>query len=201
MDNRIYKEISDQVFGKQDYEPVVTFFDHPAYDEELSEKSGRPRFTEQTYTLLKPTHPDLKVRDEVSHPVRDHEIERYPEQWAAYQKTKKEQAEFKPCLQAIPGMKVSYFRELQALEIFDAEALANYDGDLGEINHLKDVSVRIMEISNEAQLLHQRREKVREDRDRRVQHRPQVLRASEKESGEKESQEEKTFSYDFQVSY
>ena len=213
MDPRIKKEISEAVFGKQDYAPLISFYDHAAYNEVLSKQSGRPRYTEKTYTLMKPTHPDLKVRDKVSHPTRPDEIENHPREWEIYQKTKRDQHEFKPPLQAIPGMRISYFRELQALEIFDAESLANYEGDLGEIEHLKELSKRIMEVAHEARNLRERREAVRDNPDRPAYHStpvpgrsviteiaraPQVgEKESHQESGKKEGIE--TFQYNFQV--
>jgi len=163
MDPRVHKEISDAVFGRTDYEPIVTFYDHASYNEVLSKASGRPRFIEKTYTLLKPTHPDLKVRDEVSHPVKEEEKLMYPRQWAAYQKTKQDQLEFKVPLQAVPGMGRAAFEELQALQIFDAESLVNYTGDLGEIDHLRELAIQIMEVSDAARDLHRKRQTVRED--------------------------------------
>ena len=70
---------------------------------------------------------------------------------------------------------------------------------------LRDIAKRIMEISNEAQLLQKERDAIRQDRDRRVQHSPQVARASfpiQEESGQKEGEKEgETFKYNFQVSY
>lgn len=227
IDPRVYKEISEAVFGKNDYEPLVTFYDHAAYNEVLSKQSGRPRYTEQTYTLLKPTHPDLKVRDTVSHPTTQDEIDRYPEQWARYQAEKQDQRDFHPPLQAIPGMRISYFRELQALEIFDAKALAEYEGDLGEIDHLRELAKRIMEVAREARELREARENpVREERepvrtsnDRReyeeieavgtgtiqpIGTRPQFTQAeTQQEKGEQEKGEQEkgyeTFNYSFKV--
>jgi hypothetical protein len=201
LDARTHQEIYNSVFGRTDYEPIVTFFDHATYNEELTKQSGRPRYTETTYTRIKPTHPDLKVRDEVCHPTKEDEKQRYPKQWEAYKKLKDAELEFKPPLQAIPGMKISYFRELQDLNVFNADDLVNYDGDLDELEFLRSIAEKIMEVSREAREVQKRRESVGEDRDRQQQyHSPQPGVITQTGKTLKEEVEEKgneTFSYSF----
>lgn len=160
------RDIRLALFGKQDYPPRVQFYDHSPHDPELSEKSGRPRFREVLYIKLKPTHPDLTVRDVVSYPAKEADKLEYPVQWAEYQKKQTEITEFKPPLQAIPGMRISAFNELQALEIYDCGALAEYKGELDEIDYLRDIAKRIMEVSDEARNLRDERQAVQEATDR-----------------------------------
>lgn len=162
MDNRTYKAIHQEVFGRTDYEPIVVFYDHAVRSEELTAKSGRPRYVEVPYCKIKPTHPDLKVRDEKSKPASEELKKQFPRQWEAYQKTKSNELEFKPVLQAIPGMSYAIFRELQELDIHNAEDLANYAGDLGEIDYLRQLAKRIMEVSLEARNLRAKRDSVGE---------------------------------------
>lgn len=195
LDPRVRKQINDEVFGRSDYEPKVTFYDHAAFSDTLTAESGRPRFVEQTYIMLKPTHPDLKVRDVVSHAAKPEEIAYYTKEWAEYLQRKKEQQEFKPPLQAIPGMRISYFRELQELGIFDAEALSEYEGDLGEISHLRDLSRKIMEISREARDLYAKRQEVRDVQDRPEHRVPPVPGAGPQEVTVQKESPAQTFSY------
>lgn len=160
LDPRTEQEIRNAIFGRTDYPPIITFFDHATYNEELTRQSGRPRYTEKTYTRIKPTHPDLKVRDEACHPTTEEEKLAYPEQWAKYQEVRGDGAEFKPPLQAVPGMRVSYFNELRDLGIFNADDLAKHDGDLDELNWMKGVAQQIMEISHAARDLREGRKEV-----------------------------------------
>ena len=157
-----YNSIHAAVFGRTDYEPIITFYDHAAFNEELTKQSGRPRYVETPYMKMKPTHPDLKVRDVVSRKVKPEDKLRYPRQWAEYEKVKAEQREFRIPLQALPGMKLSYWKELTDLEIFDAEALASTDLDLGELNWFKQLANRLMEVSSEARALYEGRGNVGE---------------------------------------
>ena len=163
LDARTHQEIYNSVFGRTDYEPIVTFFDHATYNEELSKQSGRPRYTEATYTRIKPTHPDLKVRDEVCHPTTEEEKLRYPKQWEAYLNSRSAELHFKPPLQAIPGMKISYFNELRDLGIFNADELLHYDGDLDELEFLRKIAKKIMEVAGEAREIFERRKDVPKD--------------------------------------
>lgn len=210
-----HQEISEAIFGKQDYPPRVKFYDHAVYDEELSKQSGRPRYVEKLYVMFKPTHPDLTVRDVVSFAAKEeHKIE-YALQWAEYQKAQLEISEFKPPLQAVPGMRISAYNELQALKIYNCGALAEYEGDLGDIDYLRQVAKRIMEVSDEARDLREKREALRKTRDRQQYRSTQVpggsvltqiggqtLKAEAQGNQEKSNEEkggEESFTYNFQV--
>jgi hypothetical protein len=195
----VREDIKTAVFGKTDYPPRVKFYDHATRNPEKSLRDGRPRYDEKIYVMFKPTHPDLSVRDVVSRAMKESDKTEFALQWSEYEDRQVEISEFRPPLQAVPGMRISYFQELQGLEIFDCGALAEYEGDLGKISYLRDVAKRIMEVSSEARDLRERRAAVREIDARRTYSSNQMPGQSTQKETRQEKGEEETFRYSITV--
>lgn len=203
--SRAEEEIRQALFGKQDYRPLVKFYDHAVPDAAATEASGRPRFRQQLNVLIKPTHPDLTVRDTVSRKAEEKHMAEFREEYEAYLKNKERtETEFRTPLQGVPGMTVVAFRELTELGIEDTLDLAEYEGDLGEIDYLREAAKKIMEVARAVRASFEESERIRKEREtiRPVPSRSQYSGgAGITQTEEKESDPENVFSYSFKVSY
>lgn len=212
--SQIEQEIRNAVFGRDDYPPKVHFYDHPVPDEEATERSDRPRYKEVVYVVIKPTHPDLAVKDFRSRAMVETDQRMYPQQWQKYLESKERIDARNPSIEAIPGMTVAAHAELKALGLFDCDQLAAHEGDLAPYNHLKLFAKKVMELSNEFKDLPEEREPVRVEEDRRQQQQgisdwpstyysnPQTINQKEsvqKGSQEKGHQENQEVTFNFEV--
>jgi len=210
--NHAEREISQAIFGRDDYAPKVHFYDHPVPDAEATERSGRPRYKPAIYVVIKPTHPDLAVKDYRSRAITEADKHEYPQQWQKYLDTKDRLARRIPSIEAIPGMSVSAHAELKALELFNCEQLAAHEGDIAPYNYLKSFAKRIMELSDEFKDIPEEREPVRVGADRRQQR--QIApdwagsrgstqayqeKGNQKEGSQEENYQKGSFSYSFTV--
>jgi hypothetical protein len=203
--NRAEKEISEALFGKTDYPPLVHFYDHAVPDEEKTALSGRPRFKSVPYLTIKPTHPDLAVRDFRSRAMIEIDQRQYAQEWQKYLDTKARIKARLPSIEVMPGMTVEAYAELKALGIHTCQALAEYKGDLSPYNNLKQLASRIMELADEIGNLPEERDAVPVGADRRQQHRIETDWTgsrggySTQETPQKAGYQEGNFSYSFTV--
>lgn len=129
------------------HRPRVRFFDKAVPDADLTKESGRPRYRVKTYIEKVPVASNHA--GDVFHGVMTEEHqEEWPEEWARYLELKDRVANRRPSLMAIPGMDVASYEELKALELWNCELLANYEGELVGLEHLRHIAQQIMEISN-----------------------------------------------------
>lgn len=207
--NHPEREIRKAMFG-DNYPPIINFYDHATPDEEKTKASGRPRYKAVPYISIKPTAPDLVVKDLFSRAVTPEDKLQFPEQWAKYEARKQRIKERNPAIEVMPGMTVEAHAEFRELGLFDCKQLAEYDGDLAPYNYLKTIAKRVMEISHEH--LPEEREPVRAEASRpehdsagpdwasgRTETRAENSRP---QASQKESHQEKGFktSYDWSIS-
>ena len=178
------------------------FFDHAISDPEKSKKSGRKRFKPAVYLELRnlaESVPDVFHRKMIEQDKAD-----YPEQWDQYQKNQQAISNRAPSVNAIPGMTVVAYEEFKALELWNCEKIAEYSGDLENLEPFRALAKQIMEISDGE--VSKKRAMVRtapsgQIHDNSGADRPAAIIPikTEKESNEKKGKEE-SFRYSFQVS-
>jgi len=140
--------IRQALFGREDYRPLVSFYDHAVPDAEATEKSGRPRFRPVVYVRIKPTSPDLSVRDVRARLATEKDRLEYAPEWARYLAQKDTSPNRRPPLSAIPGMTVDANAEFNALNLRNCADLAAYAGDVSPWEQLRETAQAIMRISD-----------------------------------------------------
>ena len=145
LSNSDYREISTALFGRDDHRPIVNFYDHAVPDEAATKKSGRPRYKAVVYVRMKPTAPDLTVRDVRSRLAKDEDKAIFKPEWERYLAEKA--GDQSPKLDGIPGMTIVAKYEFEALNLKTVAALAAYEGDIAPYEHLRETAKKIMEVS------------------------------------------------------
>ncbi len=128
--------------------PIVTFYDHALPDDEATKQSGRPRFKHAVFIRMV-TQND-PTGSTFCREAKDEDKQQFPKEWAQYEELKAQVDTRAPSIKAIPGMDAVALEELKALDIVNCKQLAEYEGDLSPINHLRQIAQQIMEIDNEA---------------------------------------------------
>jgi hypothetical protein len=191
-----HEETIAQAMGEDKSQPHVMFFDHAVFSKDLTEKSGRPRYIEKAYIRKIPSAPDLIVRDVFDAPANDEHKRQFPEQWAAYLARKSELDMYTPPIEALPTMTVARKAELHALKIRNCRDLIDYQGDLDELEPLRDVAKKIMGIANglrNRREVSEEREVVQNGADRQPHYSPRPVQSAP-QGGKEES-----FTYSFRV--
>lgn len=133
--------------GHERHKPIATFFDHAVIDHEKSKKYGRTKYKKRVYLRKIPTAPDLVVRDVFDRPMMEEDKEAFPEAWKRYCERRSQIDNYDPPVTAIPGMSVAIHRELQDLDIHTCEQLVGHEGNLDEVEPIRETARKIMEIS------------------------------------------------------
>lgn len=147
MRNPIEKKIAEEL-GYGNHKPYVQFYDHAVLNQARSEEAGRPKYDAKVYIQKTPSAPDLAVRNNFSRKMIEADKHEFPEEWAHYCAKKKEQDNFNPLVTGIPGMTVTAAAELKDLRIVTCRDLANYDGDLDDLEPLRDIARQVLDIGD-----------------------------------------------------
>ena len=197
-----FREMARKLGLESEPKIFARFFDNAIEDIEASKKSGRKRFRPVVYIELR--NMAESVPDVFHRKLQENDKQDYPQQWAHYLEAHKDISNRAPSLKAIPGMTIAAYEEFKALELWDCEKVADYPGDLENLEQYRSVATQIMRISHDE--ISKKRKMVRNEAGGQVHDHSGAGRAAEiipiqKESEQKEGQqEEESFRYEFKVS-
>lgn len=120
----IPEQIRREVEGPR-YPMLVKFYEHPTLDGVASTEKGRPIYKTKLFVWMKPTSPQLTVKDPKSKPATQAHIREYPEEYARYE-AQKGNKRGRP-LSLLPSMNAGLEKELADLGVFTLEQLADID--------------------------------------------------------------------------
>lgn len=166
-ETRVEKEIRAELGLKNDDQPWVQFFDTAIEDKAMSAASNRTRYKTVVFIEKIPTADGLVVRDKFHRKMHKDDQVQYPEEWALYERRKSAMDDGGPNIRAIPGMDAAILAELIDLRITSCRDLLQYDGDLEELEPLRDIASNMMELATNAlpqnQEIRERREALRRE--------------------------------------
>ena len=143
--NPIEEQIAKEL-GHDRSKPHVQFYDHAVKNAKRSEEAGRAKYDAQVYILKTPTAPDLVVRNTFSRKMEEKDKAEFPEAWARYQARKQQIDNYNPHVKGIPGMTVTANAELRDLGIVTCRDLVGYEGDLDDLEPLREIALEVLDI-------------------------------------------------------
>ena len=143
--NPIEEQIAKEL-GHDRSKPHVQFYDHAVINKRLTEESGRNRYDAKVYIRKTPTAPDLVVRNTFSRKMEEQDKKDFPVEWARYVERKSNQDNYNPFVRGIPGMTVAAAAELKDLGIVTCRDFAHYEGDLGDLEALREIAIEVLDI-------------------------------------------------------
>jgi hypothetical protein len=142
------KVIRREMGLEKDSKPWAQFFDSAMIDHELSEAGTRKRYKNVVFIEKIPTADGLVVRDKFHRKMREADKAEFPEAWAAYEERKEAQSGRGPNIRTIPCIDAAIVAELVELRIATCRDLIEYEGDLEELEPLRDVAQKVMEVAD-----------------------------------------------------
>lgn len=133
--------IDAELFGRAEV-IYVAIYENAVYDDEATQLSGRPRYRNAPFIAVK----EKGTKDFVSRPVLDEDRRRFPRAWKAWEARNGASAGLP--LELLPGMRPAQLRELREINetggITTVEALAAYEGELGELESFRVQARRLV---------------------------------------------------------
>lgn len=136
-------ELTNQAFDRQpdkgDENLRVSFSNFPHFNEEASNKEGRPIFDEKVYvTIIVPGQTDIVHRVAWSK-----DFNRFPKQYAAFKTNQNQDAASGTPLKVLPWIQQNQVKELEYFNCFTVEQLANMpDATIGRFMALQSLKQR-----------------------------------------------------------
>lgn len=134
--NNDEEKIDAELFGRAEV-IYVAIYENAVYDDEATQLAGRPRYRNAPFIAVR----EKGTKDFVSRPVNDDDKRRFPRAWKSWEARIGGKAALP--LELLPGMRPAPLRELRDLKIESIEALAAYDGDLGDLNEFRVLAKRL----------------------------------------------------------
>jgi hypothetical protein len=130
------EKIDAELFGRAEV-IFVAIYENAVYDDEATQLAGRPRYRNAPFIAVR----EKGTKDFVSRPVNETDKRRFPRAWKSWEARISEKAPLP--LQLLPGMRPAPLRELRDLKIESVEALAAYDGELGDLSEFRALAKRL----------------------------------------------------------
>jgi len=144
-------DMTHQAFDRQpdkgDENLRVSFANFPHYNEEASNKEGRPIFDEKVYvTIIVPGQTDIVHRIAWSK-----DFHRFPKQYAAFKTNANQDAASGTPLKVLPWLQQNQVKELEYFNCFTVEQLANMpDATVGRFMALQSLKQRAKDYLEQA---------------------------------------------------